>query len=296
MPSSFQTTPQEILQQVLNTLRSRFDYVRTALTCRAALSAASDKALLRPWFIRYMRNQYFTLYDGHPKLGPKCVMRCVMAEALGYSFRDAMQLHDICDGILYKYSDELYLQKGFLQLAVSILETPVIHQNFKHCKDFPGSDRRFVQRFLRTAKQPLLVTDTFFSGEWYKVDDRRFYTFDAVVRQPMGDFDVGDRLCLVFNHLKHPQQRYMALDTFGRVFHGAVLWEVHLPGGLTLIDFQAFTSMFHHADRTRFLKLDLGPELRPDSAVISTFEINKDWSGDLTIRGQSGLWGLAQDE
>ncbi|KAJ3297320.1 hypothetical protein HK104_000647 [Borealophlyctis nickersoniae] len=306
MPPSLQTSPQEILQQVLNTLRSRFDYVHTALTCRAAFSAASDKALFRPWFIRYMRNQYFTLYDGHPKLetiSPMAVMDAAGAEVLGYSFRDAIRLHDICDGYFQNNWVALNLQKGFLRSAVSILESLVIERDLKGYKELPVSDRLFIQRFLCTANNPCPFTAvttlfsgewysaTLFSDEWYKADDPTFYTFDAIVRQPMGDFDVGDRLCLV---VRRGLKWYMALDTLGRVFHGAVRWKVHLPGGLSLIDADGFETMFKDdggwdLPSNRDRKLDLGPEFRRGDPVAIDFQINKDLSGDLTIKRRPEL-------
>ncbi|KAJ3294052.1 hypothetical protein HK104_003965 [Borealophlyctis nickersoniae] len=308
---SFQTSPQEIIQQVLNTLRSRFDYVRTALTCRAAFAAASDKALLRSWFIRYMRNEYFTLYDGHPKLEYKCgteVMDAAGAEALGYSFRNVMRLLDICGDELDEHSHDAYQDadsvppKEFLPFAISLLELAVMLQDdLETYKKLPVSDRRFVQQFLsrRTAhKSHAAAVTTLFSAEWY-TDGYMFWTFDAVVRQPMGDFDVGDRLCLVVeqpygSEPHYEGRKYMALDTFGRVFHGAVRWKVHLPGGSTLIDDDDFGDVFKDTSwhlTFHELKWDLGPEFRQGDAVRIYFRVNEDLSADLTIRKLLGFRG-----
>ncbi|KAJ3279299.1 hypothetical protein HK104_001581 [Borealophlyctis nickersoniae] len=282
MPASFQTSPTEILQQVLNIIRSRFDYAHIALTCRAVFSAASDKALLRRWFIRYMQNQYFMLYDGHPKPVRGAAMEALDgpgAEALGYSFRDAIRLNELCDGCLFheNYWDELYFQNGFLPHAVSFLESCVLDGNCKSYKELPVSDRRFVQRFLRTANKPRPFTavTTLLSGEWYDTDD--------LVEQPAHE------------RPGHRRLKYMALNTFGRVFDGTVHWKVHLPGGLTLIDADGFGSIYktvsalfsitsRHWVNEGELKLDLGPELRRGDKVRIGFQIHEDLSADLTIR------------
>ncbi|KAJ3287022.1 hypothetical protein HK104_008783 [Borealophlyctis nickersoniae] len=232
MVPSFQTSPPEILQRVLTTIRSRFDYAHTALTCRAAFSAASDKALLRRRFLHYMQSQYFMLYDGHPEPVRGSAMEALdgaAAEALGYSFRNAMRLNELCDGLLFheSYFVESHFQFGFLPLAAIILAWSMIEEDLKNYKKLPVSDRRFVQRFLRTANKPcpFPAMDTLFLGEWSYDGECTFYTFDAVVRQPMGDVDIGDQLCLVVvesDNIKHQALKYPALDTFGRVFHGAV--------------------------------------------------------------------------
>ncbi|KAJ3290741.1 hypothetical protein HK104_006547 [Borealophlyctis nickersoniae] len=254
--------------------------------------------------VSYMQNHYFMLYDGHSKPVLGAAMEALGgpgAEALGYSFRNAIRLNELCNGYLFHEWndwDELDFQNGFLPFAVSFPESCAIDEDCESYKKLPVSDRRFVQRFLRTANKPRPSTavTTLLSGEWYIADDHTSgdynYIFDAVVRQPMGDFDVGDRLCLVVEQPAHQGLEYTALDTFGRVFHGAVRWKVHLPGGLTLIDADGFGAIFKNVRGISSrpwpdegdLKLDLGPEFRRGAWVRIVFQIHEDLSADLIIR------------
>ncbi|KAJ3278009.1 hypothetical protein HK104_002740 [Borealophlyctis nickersoniae] len=243
-----------------------------------------------------MRNQYFMLYDGHPEpeLGsPMEALDAAGAEVLGYSFRTAVQFKEVYGLLKSEYLHYRDLQEGFLPHVLSVFESCLSDLSLSDYKELSGSHRRFVQRFLCAANKPRPSTavTTFFPDEWYRGDDKcMFYTFDAVVRQPMGDFSVGDQLCLVVEVPLYQGLRYMALDTFGRTVYGKVFWKVHLPGGSTLIDGWGFPSMFDYDDDAfvcnRILKLDLGREFGQGDPVRVWFQINKDLSGDLAIRNR----------
>ncbi|KAJ3278887.1 hypothetical protein HK104_001951 [Borealophlyctis nickersoniae] len=200
----------------------------------------------------YVNNGYFYKH-GSAKFRRACTMTGDAADALGYSFRNAVCMEELCrrelpDGSTFPQMVKIWVEH----------ESPEVF--FEVAAASPHILRiliRFVTMVIPKIEQCGQFTAPLFTGEWYYLymSPTALFNFNAVIRKGTNLLDEGNKLVVVrqiANECWFPADplEYTALDALGRFLKGEVSWKIHLstsPTGVILDETQ-FPSIFSYKE------------------------------------------------
>ncbi|KAJ3274101.1 hypothetical protein HK104_004169 [Borealophlyctis nickersoniae] len=230
----------DILNAILNYLRSRFDYTCLGASCKALHRAMMQTPVHCKWFVQYCREGWFAEADGeqkHPERSPYCRIDETDAARLNCSYRNLIEIGELCN-----FGDG---PRSFWDAASS--RYLVDFRALAKFKNLPLSSIALLGRVLRIhggdTHDHLGAISKFLEPAGCVIHG--FHAHDVQLLSRSNLFDTGDRLMVVTQRSDCQVGPYLeAVDERRHMLVGTLWWKIHLPNGKSIVDKYPFTALF----------------------------------------------------